>query len=458
MNAGIPQLRRRDFFRVGAVGVSGYSLLPILSPLNVEAKEPVQPRGGGEVCILLFLQGGPSQLDTFDAKEGKWTPPDFDIKTISPGFRMPFGLLPQLAGRAQKYAVLRSLEFWEGEHIRGTYYLQAGRIFSPARQLEIPSVGSVIAYESRKQRKAGDFLPPFVAMNMDTSQLLGPGMLNSNCSPMPLFSDAPPPFAMEEKDRADFDRRRGLLRDLDQEWRTGDTHRGRIFSDLDEYYQSAYPLLTNAKAGSVFSCKPEDHKRYGESDLGDACIMARNIVEADAGTRFIFIAQTGWDLHSKIYDKKTKYNQYSQCKALDLALSNLLDDLEAKSDKAGKRLIDKAFVVCMGEFGRTPGPLTHIAGRDHYRYAGVGLFAGAGVKGGRVYGATDENGAKIVEPGWHKKRSIYPEDILITLYSVMGIDWTKTITQTPSGRAFEYIENISPKGYMNFGEIKELFV
>ena len=94
MNAGIPQLRRRDFFRVGAVGVSGYSLLPILSPLNVEAKEPVQPRGGGEVCILLFLQGGPSQLDTFDAKEGKWTPPDFDIKTISPGFRMPFGLLP----------------------------------------------------------------------------------------------------------------------------------------------------------------------------------------------------------------------------------------------------------------------------------------------------------------------------------------------------------------------------
>jgi uncharacterized protein (DUF1501 family) len=111
----------------------------------------------------------------------------------------------------------------------------------------------------------------------------------------------------------------------------------------------------------------------------------------------------------------------------------------------------------MGEFGRTPGALTLNKGRDHYRYAAVGLFAGAGVKGGKVLGATDDIGAKVVDPGWHKRRSVYPEDVLVTMYSVMGIDWSKKVTQTPSGRPFEYIENISPKGLMEFGEITDLF-
>ena len=457
MMTQVPRLTRREFIRVGAVGVTSYSLLPTLKANNVVAKEKAQPRGGAEVCILLFLQGGPSQLDTFDVKEGKWTPQDFDIQTVKPGLRMPMGLLPRLAQRTDKYTIVRSLEFWEAEHARGTYYLQAGRILSPARLNEIPSVGSIIAYETLDRRKESDFLPPFVSMNMDTSQLVGPGVLASNCSPMPLFSDAAPPFVMSDNERATFDRRRELLRALDREWRDEDTHRGRIFSDIDEYYQSAYPLLNNPKAGPVFNVKAEDHTRYGGSGVGDACILARNLVEADAGTRFIFIAHSGWDLHAKAYEKSGKVNQYSLCKDLDSALSSLVDDLEAKVDNKGRRLIDKSFVVCMGEFGRTPGELTLNTGRDHYRYAGVGLFAGAGMKGGRILGDTDENGAKVVAPGWHKPRSIYPEDILVTLYSSMGVDWTKKVTQTPSGRAFEYVENISPKGYMDFGEVRELF-
>ena len=87
----------------------------------------------------------------------------------------------------------------------------------------------------------------------------------------------------------------------------------------------------------------------------------------------------------------------------------------------------------------------------------MGLFAGAGVQGGEIIGATDEEGGKVVEYGWHKQRSVYPEDVLITMYSVMGIDWTKKITQTPSGRPFEYVENISPAGLMEFDFIQELF-
>jgi len=111
----------------------------------------------------------------------------------------------------------------------------------------------------------------------------------------------------------------------------------------------------------------------------------------------------------------------------------------------------------MGEFGRTPGQPNLRGGRDHYRYAGVALFAGAGVKGSRVIGGTDENAAHVVNPGWHRSRSVYPEDVLVTMYSVMGVDWRKRVTQTPSGRAFEYIEDISPQGVMVFDEISELF-
>ena len=154
MMTHVPRLTRREFIRVGAVGVTSYSLLPTLKANNVVAKEKAQPRGGAEVCILLFLQGGPSQLDTFDVKEGKWTPQDFDIQTVKPGLRMPMGLLPRLAQRTDKYTIVRSLEFWEAEHARGTYYLQAGRILSPARLNEIPSVGSIIAYETLDRRKA----------------------------------------------------------------------------------------------------------------------------------------------------------------------------------------------------------------------------------------------------------------------------------------------------------------
>ena len=457
MSTDIPRLTRRDFFQIGGLGVATYSLLPMLKPLNVHAKEKVEPRGGAETCILLFLQGGPSQLETFSAKEGPWTPPDFDIRTVHSGLKMPAGLLPKLSERADKFAVLQSLEAWEAEHARGTYYLQAARLLSPARLQEIPSVGSVIAYETAGRAKDSDFLPSFVSMNMDTSQLVGSGMLPSNHAPMAMYSNAPPPFVLRDEERYRFEIRRQLLGKLDRDWREEDTHRGRIFSDLDHYYQSAYPLLDNPKASPVFAVEPEDSVRYGSTDLGNACVIARNLVAEGAGTRFIFIAHNGWDLHDKLYDKTAKGSQYKQCAELDPALSGLLDDLEAQSDKDGRPLIDKTLVLCMGEFGRTPGTPNLRNGRDHYRYAAVALLAGAGVKGGQALGATDEEGARVVEPGWHRNRSIYPEDVLVTLYSVMGIDWTKGITKTPSGRVFEYIENISPKGIMQFGEIKELF-
>ncbi len=462
LNSLAPRLSRREFIRVAGVGVTGYSLLPILDPLNVEAKESVKPRGGAEVCILLMLQGGPSQVDTFDLKEGAWTPEDFDVQTVKPGLRMPVGTLPGLSRMTDKYAIARSMGAWDLNHDRSIYYLQAGRTFSPNRVHEVPSIGSVLAYEYQDRRGETDFLPPFISFNINTDILVGCGMLPPSAAPMNIHSGrGAPAFVLSEDERAAFERRQNFLKELENEWHDADHERARIFSDLEDYSASAF-MLGNPKSGEIFTITDEDRERYGKSQsgfghLGFACAMARNIIAADAGTRFIFMQHSSWDLHNNIYDKDYHWNQYTMNMELDLALSKLLDDLETTTDDQGRPLIDKTLVIAMGEFGRSGGALDELKGRNHHIGSGVALFAGAGVKGGQIHGATNETGDEITDFGWHKERPMYPEDVLATIYSAMGVDWTKKITQTPSGRAFEYTEEISPKGPMDFGEISELF-
>lgn len=451
-----PQLTRRDFFRVGGVGVAAYTLLPMLHPTNVQASRKVGVRNSAEFVIFLFLQGGASQLDTFDFKEGPWTPADFDSRTVGPHLKMPYGLLPQLAGMSDKYAIVRSCEAWESAHSRAQYYIQVGHVFSPSRIKEMPSVGSIVAYEFEARRKESDFLPPFVAMNYAP---VGPGMLPASHGPMTAYTKEALPFLVPEEQRPVFNRRRDFLERLDAVRRSGDRSRGRLMEEYRDFYEGSYAMLNAPKISSIFEVTEEDHRRYGNSDTGDACAIARNLVQADAGTRFIAIAQGGWDLHRNAYAKEAKSNQYTLCWDLDAALSNLITDLETRKDEQGRSLLEKTFIAVMGEFGRTPGPLTPIMkGRDHNRYAATALFAGGGVLGGKIIGATDEVGGKVVEQGWHRKRSVYPEDVVCTIYSVLGIDWTKKVTETPSGRPFSYIEDLSPLGPMQFDEVTELFV
>jgi arylsulfatase A-like enzyme len=142
---------------------------------------------------------------------------------------------------------------------------------------------------------------------------------------------------------------------------------------------------------------------------------------------------------------------YKLCSELDDALSALLADLKER------KLLDRTFIVCMGEFGRTPGDLTVNKGREHYAKATVAAFAGAGVRGGRAIGATDEQASKVVDFGWRRKRPIYMEDAAATIYSVLGVDWTKRITNTPSGREFVYVDPAGPLGVINFQPVDALF-
>jgi uncharacterized protein (DUF1501 family) len=240
--------------------------------------------------------------------------------------------------------------------------------------------------------------------------------------------------------------------------RGGHSEIGRPLDDYANYYLGAYEMMKRPEIGEVLQLSDEDHTRYGTSSVGDACILARNLVKADAGTHFIMVCHQGWDLHSKEYDKTQKVNHYTLCRELDACLGSLLDDLGKTKDKSGRALLDKTLVVAMGEFGRTPGPLNPNHGRDHHRFANVMLFAGGGVRGDAILGATDAVGGKVVDPGWHGKRSVYPEDVVATIYSALGIDWTKRIENTPSGRAFYYVDGASGSTIIDPDEISELFV
>jgi hypothetical protein len=304
-------------------------------------------------------------------------------------------------------------------------------------------------------------MPPFVAMNFSPggAGLAGPGMLPASFAPLPIAvqKDGDFSFVVPEEERTRFVHRWEFLQRMDRGLRSGKDHLGRPLLDYHDFYLGAYEMMKRPEVGKILKLSDQEHQRYGASSFGDACLLARNLVNADAGTHFIAVAQDGWDLHANVYDKSKPVNHYTLCRDLDLALSSLLDDLSKMTDKKGRTLLDKTFIVGMGEFGRTPGDVNPNKGRDHHRYASTTVFAGAGVKGGRVLGATDEIGGKVVQSGWHQDRSIYTEDVMATIFSVLGIDYTKRITNTPSGREFEYVEITSGTDFINPSEIKELF-
>ena len=448
-----PTLSRRLFLRTGLASISGFYLLPMMRPFNVNAETKVTLRGEAEYCVFVFLNGGASQLDTFDLKEGHWTPADYDIRTIKPGIILPYGLFPKMSDQIEHFAIVRSVEAWESSHPRGVYYMQVGHPFSPARQKEVPSIGAVVAYEFLNRRRSGDFLPPFVAMNFGAGSLIKEGCLSNAASPLALDMRQESPFVIPQKEKSVFDRRWQLLQHLGG----GVSRSSKLYEEWATYYDGAFNLMSSPLISKILTLEEEEHKRYGGSALGDACLVARNLLQANAGTRYIAISHNGWDLHANMFDRNAKVNHYTLCRELDSALSSLVTDLGKIQSADGKTLLQKTFIVSTGEFGRTGGDLTVNKGRDHNRMAQTVLFTGAGVQGGRTFGVTDEKGVKIVKPEWNKKRSIYTEDIVATIYSQLGIDWTKKISNTPSGRAFEYLEPVSATDFVDISQISTLF-
>ncbi len=458
----IPFLTRRALLQAGGVSLVG-GFLNSFRPFNVRAQEKAKPLGTARQVLFINLEGAMSQIDSLDAREGSWTPKDYDIRSFPNDLKLPYGVFRNLPSVLDKLTVVRSLGAWDAVHGRAQYYIQTGHPLNLALSKEVPAIGAVVCYELAKQRKPSDSLPAFISMNMAGNQagLINQGFLSAEFGPLSLaINDRPPDLAPQKGMEETFKRRWERLQQLDGALRGGNGQADRSFADYNEYYRGAWAIMNDPRVPEVMAVSDEDKKRYGSSAIGNSLILARNLFRADAGTRFILASHGGWDHHSNIYKENTR-NHTVLMRELDIAFASLINDLDSTPAKytAGKTLLDETLVICMGEFGRTTGPISETRkGREHYIQVHSGMFAGGGVKRGAVIGKTDEAGGKAIDAGWSGNRPIYMEDIACTIYSALGIDWTKRIDNTPSGRAFHYVEPASGTKYVGFKPVQELFV
>lgn len=408
------------------------------------ASAGVAPRGTAKACIFINMNGGPSQLDTFDPKDGPWNPADADIRQYPGGIALSRKFFPKLSAITNDLLVLRGCASWEAAHERGQFYMQTAHALNPALAAEIPHIGAVVAYE----RGAKGLLPPFLSFNQTSLQ--GATFLGGTNAPMMppatrtgVATLSHPYFGGASQQR--FEDRFKLLQDLDQPLRENPLN--DLVAAYGGYYARAKNMMYNDAVDQTFKFSVDDENRYGANATGRALLVARNAIRGKLGVSFVNVTQTGWDTHIGQFDRNLTANIYNLANDLDRAVGSLVEDLRVSGD------LDSTLIVMMGEFGRTSGGLNSRGGRDHYRPAMSVTMIGGGVKGGRALGGTDSQGANIVDSSWSAGRPIYPDDVAATIYSAMGIDWTKTIDDTPSGRRFYYVNKAGDDGFRPVEEV-----
>jgi hypothetical protein len=434
-----PELSRRMFFRHTATALSGYFLLPG-RPMETVAKASPNTIGTAKNVIFILMTGAPSHSDTFDLKEGPWTPA-FMAPASYGDIRFPQGLMPKIADQLESVALVRSVRAWAAVHGLGQTWVQIGR--NPASSLAriAPHIGSVVSLELGPT-SANRSLPAFLSLNANSGP--GSGYLAPDNAP---FYVSPGGGGLGNSSHpngtAVFDRRYGLLQELDAETKESGAL-GASVSEMAQFNLSARKLMYNGEIDKVFTFDQNTRNSYGNTGFGNACITARNLLKAKLGTRFIQISIGGWDMHSNIYTPNAGLQLLTR--QFDNGLGQLLADM--KQDGT----LDETLIVAMGEFGRTVGAPNVQNGRDHFLQQSV-LMAGAQIRGKRAIGSTDREARSTADPGWSRDRDIRPEDIEATIYSALGIDWTKQI-DSPLGRTFEYVPF---SGQDLYGPINELW-
>jgi hypothetical protein len=411
-------LTRRDFLRAGALSAGAVGLsLTDLTRAEAGAKADVN-------CILLFLVGGPSQLDTWDLKpyapdtvRGPFKP----IKTNIPGVQIGEHF-PRMARMADRYAIVRSVHHQAAPiHETGHQLMQTGHLFRGGR--EYPHYGAVVSHVMGTRAEG---VPPFVVVptpigntGVSVSHGQGAGYLGATHEALLLRGD---PSAegfciVDGLDPARLPRRNALVDAVDQAHRACD---GARDDNSAEYKNSpVMDRVFSPKAKEAFDIaaeRDEVRSRYGPNTFGQSCLLARRLVEH--GVRLVTVNmfdtvfnQITWDCHADGGALATTLDDYKEtlCPMFDRAYTALLEDLQQRG------LLDSTLVLAMGEFGRTP-QLNPRGGRDHWPGVWSILFAGAGIRGGQVIGASDSTGA---EP---KDRPVSPAEVAATIYQGLGID------------------------------------
>jgi hypothetical protein len=405
-------LRRRDFLKVGALGLAGLGLADYLRLAHAG-----EASGKAKAAIFVYLGGGTTHMDTFDLKpdapaeyRGEFKP----IPTNVPGIQIS-EYLPQLARCADAYAILRGVTHTLAGHELGTAYLNTGS--RPLPSLQYPGFGAVVS----KEVTGDSELPHFVAIP-NTPQKAG--YLGVRYAPLQT-NDVPRPglpFSVRGISLGDgltveqFEKRQKLLSELDGTFK-GLEAESKLVEGLDRFGQQAYDMIRSPKARKAFDVsqeKPEIAARFGEQRFGMSCLLALRLIEA--GVRFVTVSFGGWDTHGGNF-RACKENLLPQ---LDVGLANLFTGLRERG------LLDTTTVCVTGEFGRTP-KINERAGRDHWPRAMFVLMAGGGIRGGQVLGASDDKGMGPAGPGFA------PDDVAASFYHTLGIDHQKEY-HTSTGR------------------------
>ncbi|MFO0959815.1 MAG: DUF1501 domain-containing protein [Isosphaeraceae bacterium] len=410
-------VRRRDFLRVGALAGLGLGLPGLL---RAEAKADGDRRDVS--CILIWLQGGLSHIDSFDPKPDAPTEIRGEFGAIAtnvPGIQLA-DPLPLMAMQQDKYSILRSLNPRNGSHGVADAYMLTGHPFTPA--LTYPCYGSVLA---REQGGRGA-MPPHVQIGTAVDARFGGGVagfLGDQYNPFVLPGDpSNPGFTVRDVslpggvDADRFRRRMHALEAVDT-WQARMESPGGPLEATDVFYRKAYDLITSPEAKKAFAMQAEGPRlrdRYGRNALGQGCLLARRLVES--GVRFVTVTHGGWDTHQDNF----KSLKARLLPSLDQAMSGLLQDL---SDRG---LLDSTLVVCLSDFGRTP-KVNPSAGRDHWATASVAVLAGARQKAGVAVGETNALAEMPVDAPY------YTEDVAATIYHKLGIP-LDTFHQAPDGR------------------------
>lgn len=424
-----PHWSRRHFFQLAGAGVTGSILAGRLPAAEVTDKAPVQPRNTAKNVIFILLSGAPSHIDTFDYKQTTSTPLD-RVKPEKIGDLMwPTGILPKLGGQLGDIAIVRSVRAWAAQHGLSQTWYQIGR--SPAGVLgEVaPNIGSIVAIEKQVERRADQIFPPFLALNSNGA--IGSGYLEAKWAPFKVTpSTGGLPNVTNPDGQARFEDKYRTLRSLDDPLRINSPI-AKELDDYDDFYVNARKLIYNQLLDRAFQYSTTDSQRYGNTGFGNACLVTKQVLAADQGTRYVQITLGGWDHHNNIYAAQGN-SIFSLGAQLDNGLSELIKDLKSTGQ------FDQTLIVMLGEFGRTVGPITAQQGRDHFQQQFV-MFAGGGVKGGRVLGATNDAGSVTTDFGWAEGRDVRAEDVEATVYSALGINWTYTRWDDPFKRGFEYV-------------------
>ncbi|MEX2262669.1 MAG: DUF1501 domain-containing protein [Bryobacteraceae bacterium] len=405
---------RRGFLRAGSIAAFG--VLPWGEVLRLRAQNPEKPKK--EISVIhIFLAGGMSQLDTFDMKleaNPKHRTVFKPIPTKVDGLQI-CEHLPLTAKQAGKFLLIRSMTHKVSAHGAARTLMMTGHEFLPT--IQHPSIGSVVTKELGPRNE----LPAYVAIPAGEGPYSRGGFLGPQYNPFNAGEVNVEKYAVRDLNLpmgVDWSRMEGrysLLSLVDskiRKWDTGDT-----FESLDSYYKSAFELMRSPRAKKAFDVSQEPEKlrdRYGRTTTGQGCLLARRLVEA--GVRFITLGRGGnaWDHHGNIFPNLA--NDFLP--ELDKAYSTLLEDL------AERGLLDTTLVLVTGEFGRTP-EINVNGGRDHWPNCFSLTVAGAGIQGGRVWGASDADGMFV------KDSPVEVSDFVATLYHKFGIDYTK-----------EYVSNI----------------